>query len=37
MVRWRTLLIASMGEKLTKEEREVFKRFTLREREPGSV
>ena len=32
---WRTLLIASMGEKLTKEEREVFKRFTLREREPG--
>jgi hypothetical protein len=32
---WRAFLIAAMGEPLTREEREVFKRFTGREREPG--
>jgi hypothetical protein len=32
---WRMLLIAAMGEKLTAAEREVFKKFTGREREPG--
>jgi hypothetical protein len=32
---WRTLLIASMGESLTDEERAVFKQLTGREREPG--
>lgn len=32
---WRTLLIASMGEPLTKQERETFTRFTGRTREPG--
>ena len=31
---WRTLLIASMGEALTDEERQVFTRLTGREREP---
>src|SRR6516225_10544665 len=31
---WRTLLIASMGEKLTEIERETFKAITGREREP---
>ena len=33
---WRTLLIAAMGEQLTDEERELFKRITGREHEPGS-
>jgi hypothetical protein len=32
---WRTFLIAAMGEELTTDEREVFKRFTGRETEPG--
>jgi hypothetical protein len=32
---WRTLLLAAMGEELTKDERLVFKKFTGREREPG--
>ncbi len=32
---WRTFLTASMGEPLTSQEREVFKRFTGRKREPG--
>jgi hypothetical protein len=32
---WRTLLIASMGEELTADERVIFKRFTGRDREPG--
>src|SRR5262249_31784610 len=32
---WRTLLIASMGEALTDEERTIFKQFTGREQEPG--
>ena len=31
---WRALLIASKGEELTPEEREVFKRLTGRAREP---
>jgi hypothetical protein len=31
---WRTFLIAAMGEKLTAAEREVFRRFTGRDREP---
>jgi hypothetical protein len=33
---WRTMLIASMGEQLTDDERIIFKRFTDRDREPGS-
>jgi len=32
---WRVFLIAVMGEKLTAKEREVFRRFTGREQEPG--
>jgi hypothetical protein len=32
---WRALLIAAMGETLTDEEREIFRRLTGREREPG--
>jgi len=32
---WRTLLIASMGEKLTTDERKIFTKLTQREREPG--
>ncbi len=32
---WRAFLIAVMGEKLTAGEREIFRRFTGREREPG--
>jgi hypothetical protein len=32
---WRVLLIAAMGEPLTRSERKVFARFTGREREPG--
>jgi hypothetical protein len=32
---WRTLLVASMGESLTEDERETFKKLTGREREPG--
>jgi hypothetical protein len=34
---WRILLIASAGEALTDSEREVFKRLTGREREPGAM
>ena len=33
---WRVFLIACMGEKLNAAEREVFRRFTGREREPGA-
>lgn len=32
---WRVLLIASMGEALTDDERAIFQRFTGRDREPG--
>ena len=32
---WRILLIAAMGEALTDDERQVFKQFTGRVREPG--
>ncbi len=32
---WRALLIAAMGEDLTGEEREIFRRLTGRDREPG--
>jgi hypothetical protein len=32
---WRTLLVASMGESLTQDERATFKKLTGREREPG--
>jgi hypothetical protein len=32
---WRTLLLAAIGEELTEDERQVFKKFTGREREPG--
>jgi hypothetical protein len=32
---WRMLLIATAGEALNKEEREIFERFTRRSREPG--
>jgi hypothetical protein len=32
---WKVLLIAAMGEELTDDEREVFKKFTGRDREPG--
>jgi hypothetical protein len=32
---WRTLLIASMGEELTEDEREIFTQLTGREREPS--
>ena len=31
---WRVLLIAPMGEKLTDDERVIFKQFTGRDREP---
>jgi hypothetical protein len=31
---WRVLLIAAMGEKLTNDERELFKQLTNREHEP---
>jgi hypothetical protein len=31
---WRTLLVAAMGERLTKQERILFKQLTQREREP---
>jgi hypothetical protein len=34
---WRVLLIASAGEELTDDEREEFRRLTLREREPGRL
>lgn len=34
-IAWRVLLIAAMGEALTDEEREVFRRFTGRGHEPG--
>jgi hypothetical protein len=33
---WRTMLIATMGEQLTDDERAIFARFTGREREPGA-
>jgi hypothetical protein len=32
---WRVMLIAGMGEALKPDERELFARFTGREREPG--
>ena len=32
---WRALLIAAMGEELTDPEREIFRKLTGREREPG--
>ena len=32
---WRVLLIAALGEKLTDEERQIFKKLTGREQEPG--
>ena len=32
---WKTLLIASMGEKLTDDERKIFRQLTQREHEPG--
>jgi hypothetical protein len=35
--RWRTLLIASMGEPLTFWERRIFRKFTGRDREPGQM
>ena len=31
---WRALLIAAMGEQLTEEERDIFRKLTAREREP---
>ena len=31
---WKTLLISAVGESLTNDEREVFKKLTLRDREP---
>jgi hypothetical protein len=34
-VAWKTLLIASMGEKLTDDERRIFKQLTQRDHEPG--
>jgi hypothetical protein len=34
---WRALLIAAMGEELTEEEREIFRKLTGREREPVSA
>lgn len=34
---WRSLLIASMGEPLLDDEREVFTKLTGREREPGKM
>jgi hypothetical protein len=34
---WRTLLIASVGEPLTDDERQTFKALTGREREPGEM
>jgi len=34
---WRTILIASMGEELTPDERAVFSKLTGREREPGAM
>jgi hypothetical protein len=33
--KWRVLLIAAMGERLTPEERIIFRQLTGREREPG--
>jgi hypothetical protein len=35
--RWRTLLIAAMGEPLTFWERRIFRKFTGRDREPGKM
>ena len=32
---WKALLLASMGEKLTDEERKLFKKLTRRDKEPG--
>jgi hypothetical protein len=34
---WRVLLIAAVGERLTKAERLIFKRFTGRDAEPGAM
>jgi hypothetical protein len=36
-VTWRTLLIAAMGEQLLDSERQIFKQFTGRDREPCSA